>query len=73
MTFEHIDKRFAQRKDLPSQEKYFKDCCRHLADATDKFDTIKIEHEPICLLQNKSGQARQAPAAEDSTPDHPED
>lgn len=73
MTFEHIDKRFAQRKDLPSQEKYLKDCCRHLPDAADKFDTVEIEHESICLLQKKSGEAEQAPAAEDNTPDQPED
>jgi len=62
MTFAPIDKRLVERKDLAFQEKYSKDSYRHLTDAADKYETIEIEHNPICLCQKKLGAAKQAPA-----------
>jgi hypothetical protein len=60
MTFTTIDKRLVERKDQASQEKYLKDSYRHMADAADKYDTIEIEHTPICLYQKKPGAAKQS-------------
>ena len=67
MTFTTIDKRLVERKDLAFQEKYLKDSYRHLTDAADKYDTIEIEHMPICLCQKKPGAAKPAQALTDFT------
>lgn len=53
MTFTVIDKRLVERNDLIFQEKYAKDSFRHMPDAADAYDTIEIEHAPICLFQKK--------------------
>ena len=61
MTFTEIDKRLVERKDQAFQEKYLKDSYRHTPDAADQFETIEVEHTPICLCQKKKGAAKTAP------------
>ena len=72
MSFAIIDKRLVERKDLPYQEKYLKDSHRHLTDAADKYETIEIEHTPICLYQKKPGLAKPAQALTDGAAERAE-
>ncbi len=65
MAFTTIDKRLVERKDLAFQEKYLKDSRRHLSDAADQYETLDIEHEPICLIDKKKAEAAKAQALTD--------
>lgn len=72
MAFTTIDKRLVERQDLAFQEKYLKDSYRHLADAADNYETIEIEHEPICLIKKKKMEATTSPALTGSPAEKPE-
>jgi|GEM_PF-3656501 len=67
MTFTSMDKRLVERKDLAFQEKYLKDSARHTPDASDKFETVEVEHNPIGLYQKKMESAKPVPAASGKT------
>jgi hypothetical protein len=67
MTFTSMDKRLVERKDLAFQEKYMKDSARHTPDASDKFEAVEVEHNPIGLCQKNMGAAKSAPAASEET------
>ena len=67
MTFTSIDKRLVERKDMAFQKKYVKDAVRHTPDAADEYETIKIEHDPICLYKKKTSAQQPVQAASDKT------
>ena len=67
MTFTSIDKRLVERKDMAFQKKYVKDAVRQTPDAADAYETIKIEHDSICLYKKKSIAQQSVQAASDKT------
>ena len=67
MTFTSIDKRLVERNDLAFQKKYTKDAVRHTTDAAYAYETIKIEHDPICLYKKKISAHQPVQAASDKT------
>ena len=67
MTFTSIDKRLVERKDMAFQKKYVKDAMRHTPDAADEYETIKIEHDTICLYQKKISAPKPVQAASSKT------
>ena len=67
MAFTSIDKRLVNRKDQAFQEKHLKDVLRHTPDAADEYETVEIEHEPICLFQKKKAIATAAPDSDSDT------
>ena len=57
------DKRLVERMNIVEQEKYNKGALKQIPDATDKYEVIEIEHEPINLLKK----------LKDKTSDRPDD
>jgi hypothetical protein len=45
------DKRLVDRMDTGEQKRYLQGISKQIPDASDKFDELEIQHEPIQLLQ----------------------
>ena len=66
------DKRLVEKLDDVNLDNYLKDISKTIPDASDKYDTIEIEHEPIQLL-DKIRTKKIEPAAPEDIPEQPEE